>query len=161
MADLFSHFFYLPYSTMQATTKIYRQAVMAIIINNENKILFGYSPRDISFKFPQGGLEENEDIITGIKRELLEELNYILDDKYIIEVCNEKIRYSFPPDVHPVYMGQELTIVKINHDPASKIKPQDDEFDKVFWITPKEINKFDSVYRAEAYYRALEICELV
>ena len=141
--------------------KIYRQAVMAIIINNENKVLFGYSPRDVSYKFPQGGLKKNEDIISGIKRELLEELNYILDDKHIIEICNEKIRYLFPPDVHPVYMGQELTIVKINHNTTSKIEPQDDEFDKVFWITPKEIKKYDSVYRIDAYHRALEICKLI
>lgn len=141
--------------------KIYRQAVMAIIINNEDKILFGYSPRDVSYKFPQGGLEENEDIITGIKRELLEELDYFLESKYIIEIYSKKIRYSFPPDVHPIFMGQELSIVKIKHDPRSKIEPQDDEFSKIFWITPKDIQKYDSVYRAEAYYKALEICELV
>ncbi len=77
--------------------KIYRQAVMAIIINNEDKVLFGYSPRDVSYKFPQGGLEENEDIITGIKRELLEELDYNLESKYIMEIYNKKIRYPFPP----------------------------------------------------------------
>lgn len=141
--------------------KIYRQAVMAIIINNEDKILFGYSPRDVSYKFPQGGLEENEDIITGIKRELLEELDYFLESKYIIEIYSKKIRYSFPPDVHPIFMGQELSIVKIKHNPRSKMEPQDDEFSKIFWITPKDIQKYDSVYRAEAYYKALEICELV
>ena len=141
--------------------KIYRQAVMAIIINDENKVLFGYSPREVSYKFPQGGLEKNEDIITGIKRELLEELDYHLENKYIIEVCKEKIRYPFPPDVHPIFMGQELSIVKIKHNSQSNIEPQDDEFSKIFWITPKEINKYDSVYRAQAYYRALEICSLL
>jgi len=141
--------------------KIYRQAVMAIIINNEDKVLFGYSPRDVSYKFPQGGLEENEDIITGIKRELLEELDYNLESEFIIEICSEKIRYPFPPDVHPIFMGQELNIVKIKHDPRSKMEPQDDEFSKIFWITPKDIYKYDSVYRAEAYYKALEICKLV
>ena len=124
--------------------KIYRQAVMAIIINNEDKILFGYSPRDVSYKFPQGGLEENEDIITGIKRELLEELDYFLENKYIIEIYSKKIRYLFPPDVHPIFMGQELSIVKIKHDPRSKMKPQDDEFSKIFWITQKDIQKYIS-----------------
>lgn len=141
--------------------KIYRQAVMAVIINDENKVLFGYSPRDVSHKFPQGGLEENEDIITGIKRELLEELDYHLENEFIIKVCDEKIRYPFPPDVHPVFMGQELSIVKIKHNPAAKIEPQDDEFDKLFWIQPKDILKYDSVYRSEAYYKALEICGLI
>ena len=58
--------------------KIYRQAVMAVIINDESKVLIGYSPRDKSYKFPQGGLEGEEDLITGIQRELKEELNYHL-----------------------------------------------------------------------------------
>jgi len=141
--------------------KIYRQAVMAIIINDENKVLFGYSPRDVSYKFPQGGLKENEDIITGIKRELLEELDYHLENKYIIKIYKNKIRYPFPPDVHPVFMGQELSIVKIKHNPQSNIEPQDDEFSKTFWMTPKDIKKYDSVYRAKAYYKALEICDLI
>ncbi len=141
--------------------KIYRQAVLAIIVNSENKILFGYSPRDVSYKFPQGGLKKNEDIITGIKRELLEELDYQLKDKDIIKIYLEKIRYPFPPDVHPVFMGQELSIVKIKYNPNATIEPQDDEFDQVFWISPKEIINYDSVYRANAYYKALEICDLI
>ncbi len=141
--------------------KIYRQAVLAIIVNSENKILFGYSPRDVSYKFPQGGLKKNEDIITGIKRELLEELDYQLKDKDIIKIYSEKIRYPFPPGVHPVFMGQELSIVKIKYNPNATIEPQDDEFNQVFWISPKEIINYDSVYRANAYYKALEICDLI
>lgn len=141
--------------------KIYRQAVLAIIINSENKILFGYSPRDVSHKFPQGGLKKNEDLVTGIKRELLEELDYQLKDKDIIKIYSEKIRYLFPPDVHPVFMGQELSIVKIKYNPNSKIEPQDDEFDQIFWISPKEILNYNSKYRSEAYFRALQICKLI
>ena len=49
-----------------------RKAVMAVIVNDDSTILIGSSPRDGGYKFPQGGLEPNEDIITGIKRELKE-----------------------------------------------------------------------------------------
>ncbi|MEN8187172.1 MAG: NUDIX domain-containing protein [Bacteroidota bacterium] len=141
--------------------KIYRQAVMAVIVNHQQRILFGYSPRDKSYKFPQGGLEKGEDIITGIRRELLEELDYILYQENILKIYSEKIRYSFPPDVHPVYMGQELSIVKIKHIPKLNVIPQDDEFDRVFWIDPAEITNYNSEYRAKAYFRAMEICGLV
>ena len=65
--------------------KIYRQAVMAVIINDESKVLIGYSPRDKSYKFPQGGLEGEEDLITGIQRELKEELNYHLFHEHILQ----------------------------------------------------------------------------
>lgn len=134
---------------------------MAVIINTESKVLIGYSPRDKSFKFPQGGLEEQEDLITGIKRELLEELNYQLLDEQILEVYEEKIRYPFPPDCHPVFMGQELSIVKIKHLVEAETIPQDDEFDQLEWIHPKDIGNYNYEYRSVAYRRALEICGLL
>ena len=141
--------------------KIYRQAVMAVIVNADAKILIGYSPRDKSYKFPQGGLEDKEDIVSGIQRELVEELNYHLKKEFIIEVYKEKIRYPFPPNCHPLYKGQELSVVKVKHNPKADTIPQDDEFDKLYWIEPLNILNFNTEYRSEAYYRALMICGLV
>ena len=141
--------------------KIYRQAAMAVIINQESKVLIGYSPRDRSYKFPQGGLEEDEGLIDGIARELREELGYELNADRILNIYEEKVRYPFPRDSHPIFMGQELSIVKISHHPESMTVPQDDEFDELLWIDPREIVNYNSQYRAEAYYRALEICELL
>lgn len=141
--------------------KIFRQAVMAIILNEEGKILIGYSPRDKSYKFPQGGLEQSEDILDCIKRELLEELDYHLREEQILETFNEKINYPFPPDCHPVFMGQELSIVKIKHDYNTNTIPQDDEFDSLVWILPHEIIHYNTEYRAEAYWRALQIARLI
>lgn len=142
-------------------SKIYRQAVMAVIINEEAKVLIGYSPRDKSYKFPQGGLEDNEDLLTGIARELKEELNYLLHEDHVLEVYQEKVRYPFPPDCHPLYMGQELSIVKIKHRIDAETVPQDDEFDRLIWIKPQEITAYNYEYRSEAYKRALEICGLI
>lgn len=141
--------------------KIYRQAVMAVIVNEESKILIGYSPRDKSYKFPQGGLEDHEDLISGIKRELKEELNYHLEHDYILEVYQEKVRYPFPPDCHPVFKGQELSIVKIKHRKEAETVPQDDEFDELIWISPQELATYNYEYRYEAYQKALFICGLI
>ncbi|MFD1315671.1 NUDIX domain-containing protein [Namhaeicola litoreus] len=141
--------------------KIFRQAVMAVILNDEGKVLIGYSPRDRSYKFPQGGLEPKEDLICGIKRELREELDYHLDEQYILSIYEEKINYPFPPDCHPVWMGQELSIVKIRFDHTTNIIPQDDEFDELHWILPHELPNFETEYRAQAYWRALEIAGLI
>ncbi|MEZ4841188.1 MAG: hypothetical protein R2821_06665 [Flavobacteriaceae bacterium] len=41
--------------------------MMAVLVNTENKVLIGSSPRDGGYKFPQGGLEPDEDIIGGLK----------------------------------------------------------------------------------------------
>ena len=141
--------------------KIYRQAVMAVIVDHHSKILIGYSPRDKSFKFPQGGLENDEDPISGIQRELLEELNYDLPESHVICLYEERVRYPFPPNCHPVFMGQELQIVKIKHNPETETIPQDDEFDQLHWIHPVELERFNSEYRSEAYQQALRICGLL
>ncbi|MGI9530030.1 NUDIX domain-containing protein [Lutimonas sp.] len=141
--------------------KIYRQAVMAVIVNEESKVLIGYSPRDKSYKFPQGGLEAKESLLQGIERELMEELDYQLFDDYILQVYDEKVRYPFPPDCHPVYMGQELSIVKIKHRPEANVSPQDDEFDELLWILPEELETYNYEYRSDAYKQALFICGLL
>lgn len=134
---------------------------MAVIVNEESKVLIGYSPRDKSYKFPQGGLDEEEDLISGIVRELKEELNYNLLHDHILEVYNEKVRYPFPPDCHPLYMGQELSIVKIRHRQDADTIPQDDEFDELIWIHPKDVGSYNYEYRSDAYRQALSICGLI
>ncbi len=61
--------------------KTYRKAIVAIIINSDKNILIGYSPRDASYKLPQGGVEIGETPIQTAKRELFEELHYNLAAK--------------------------------------------------------------------------------
>lgn len=46
--------------------------VKAVIINPNNEILLGYAHR--TYQFPGGHLEDNEDINSGLERELNEEL---------------------------------------------------------------------------------------
>ena len=43
-----------------------RKAVMAVIVDDDFRILIGSSPRDGGYKFPQGGLEPNEDTTISI-----------------------------------------------------------------------------------------------
>ena len=139
-----------------------RKAVMAIIVNNQGKILIGSSPRDGGYKFPQGGLLANEDVVTGIKRELKEELGISITDDDILTVYPEKVRYYYPTnDPYYIFKGQELSVVKIQYDTSMVLVPQDDEFDELHWIHPKDLSKFDVRFRLDAYTRALELCRLL
>jgi 8-oxo-dGTP pyrophosphatase MutT (NUDIX family) len=52
-----------------------RNAVRAIIIN-ENKILMVYVEKTDEYKFPGGGINENETKEEAVKREVLEEIGY-------------------------------------------------------------------------------------
>ena len=139
----------------------FRVAVMAIIVNEQGEILIGSSPRDGGFKFPQGGLEPHENSITGIKRELKEELGIIITDDDILFACAEKVRYTYPKENNSRYEGQELSIVNIQYHDRMALSPQDDEFDKLYWIHPKDLSKYDVQFRLDAYTRALELCGLL
>lgn len=138
-----------------------RKAVMAVIVNRENKVLIGSSPRDGGYKFPQGGLEPDEDIITGIKRELKEELSVTITENDIIQTYSEKVSYVYPEDDYYIFEGQELYIVKVQYNQKMHLIPQDEEFDELVWISPQDLAAYNTYFRAEAYKMALKICGLL
>lgn len=140
----------------------FRKAVLAILVNDQGKILIGSSPRDGGYKLPQGGLEPGEDALTGVKRELYEELALAISDRDIEFLHRETVQYLYPPeDPYYIYKGQRLHVVKINYQGTENLFPQDDEFDRLYWIYPKELSSFDVGFRLEAYCRALTLCKLL
>ena len=141
----------------------FRQAVMAVVVNEKNKVLIGSSPRNGGYKFPQGGLEKGETLIQGITRELKEEVGLDLDEKSILQTFDEKVKYYYPEKTHPHLnnVGQEQTVFKIKYDDSMTLVPQDDEFEKLIWINPKDLEKYDTKHRTPAYKKALELCGLL
>lgn len=143
----------------QKEPKPLRQAVMAIILKPDNTFLIGSSPRDGGYKFPQGGLEENEIHIDGLFRELKEELGTVLtiDDKII--KLPQSFKYPYP-DHKPYsekYSGQELYVFVINYRETMSFIPQDNEFNELHWVSKQEMNQFDFRHRKNAYYDAIEL----
>ncbi len=138
-----------------------RKAVMAVIVNNNGKILIGSSPRDGGYKFPQGGLEADEDFISGIKRELKEELDLDITDNDILQSYIEKVSYTYPDEDQYIFLSQELNIVKIQFNDKMILSPQDDEFDELHWIAPSDLHNYNTYFRADAYTKALHICGLL
>ena len=144
------------------TKKGFRIGVMAIIVNNKNHVLIGSSPRDGGFKFPQGGLEPHEDVLTGIKRELNEELGISIIDTDVLQVHSEKVHYLYPPeDPYYIFKGQQLSVIKIQYNNTMQLIPQDDEFEELYWISPSDLQSYDVGFRINAYTRAVELCGLM
>ena len=138
-----------------------RKAVMAVIVNDEGKVLIGSSPRDGGYKFPQGGLDEGEHFIDGIIRELKEELAIDISAKDILQNYTETVGYVYPDEDRYIFKRQELNIVKIKYNANMKLTPQDDEFEDLIWILPSDLSKYNTYFRAEAYKKALKICNLL
>ena len=144
------------------TKDTFRIAALAIVINQEGKILIGSSPRDGGYKFPQGGLDPGEDVFSGIKRELREELGITLFDNDIEIIFEEKVSYTYPPeDPYYIYKGQELSVVKIHYNNSWYLIPQDDEFEELIWIDPSDLTNYDVGFRMMAYTKALKLCGLL
>lgn len=134
----------------------YRQAVLAIIKNKENKFLIGKSPRDGDYKLPQGGCD-NDIPEVAIKREMSEELGLKIDDNNIKEKLPFTVIYHFP-EGSPMfpYTGQEMTVFVIELRNDQIPKPQDEEFEKLEWISLNEFYNYETSHRRDAYFKALE-----
>ncbi len=137
----------------------YRQAVLAVLVNQENKVLIGTSPRDGGHKMPQGGIKEGEEPKETLVRELYEELAIQISEDNILKRLDQKVGYAYPEnDDYYIYIGQELTVFLVRMPDNVVPTPQDDEFGKLYWIRKEELLKFDVGFRKEAYQLALEMC---
>lgn len=72
---IFSKVFEEEPNSTHCTNTIFREAVRAIILN-QNKVLLVHSNKG-DYKFPGGGLEDNETHLQGLVREVREETGYV------------------------------------------------------------------------------------
>lgn len=143
----------------------FRQATVAIIVNNENKILIGLSPRDGAYKFPQWWLDKWELPLNWIKREVEEELWEKIKDTDVIWEYG-KVKYYYPWGMDVKYpnsnrIGQEMVVFMVKFREDMKLIPQDDEFEELIWINPKEVDDYHCKHRKEAYIQALKNYDLL
>ena len=76
--------------------RVFRRHAARGIVMRDEQILLLFTERYNDFSFPGGGLDGDEDIVTGLRRELEEETGYRSDDlEWLITVrttvafCNE------------------------------------------------------------------------
>lgn len=108
--------------TEDINEKIYRPR--AIMINSDKEILLGFC--DNTFQFPGGFLEQNETLIEGLRREILEETGISLDNGEIIKLF--------------------CTIQYLNKDYPKKKINRLTEFDYYYVKTDKKINPDNTNY---------------
>ena len=141
----------------------YRDNVCAVIRRKtDNSVLICHRrgfPRDRGWQFPQGGIENQADLIDELKRELVEEIG--TDNITVILVSPHVYRYTFPKGVkskHRGYCGQEQrwVLVELNcGDKAIKFNGADAEFDDFLWVSPKEALVQVVDFKKDVYRQAL------
>ena len=147
-----------------------RIGVGAIVLNNNNQVFVGKrkdNPID-KWQMPQGGVNDNEDLINAMRRELHEETS-IKNIKILKEIQNI-YQYELPKNlVGVIWKGkfrgqkQKWFITKfLGEDDEINLDTQHPEFIDWKWIDPQDLPKVIVDFKKELYLNLLkEINQLI
>ncbi len=139
----------------------YRPCVLAVFTNSKGQVLVAErtSPRG-AWQFPQGGIDDGEDPITALQREMHEELG--VDHIEVVRQSIAPIRYDFPQElaspIAKTFRGQEqiwfLTKFFKGEGPSLQ-KATHKEFIGWEWVSPDEALKRVVSFKRDAYIKGL------
>ena len=140
----------------------YRLNVAMIVLNKDNKVLFCKRRNTENWQFPQGGVDENENIESAMFRELNEEVGLEKDNVAIKAVSQNLIYYDIPKNIRSRVLGgkfkgqaQKYFLLKLISGDVDLNIENTPEFDKhswvPFWYPLNQVVDF----KKEAYRNAL------
>ncbi len=145
-----------------------RDGVGVIILNNENKVFVGKrkdNPVD-KWQMPQGGLDEGEDYISAMKRELFEETS-ITSIKVLKEI-DGFFEYELPNNlIGIIWKGkfrgqrQKWFIVKFDGNESEiNLKTPNPEFIEWKWVLPDKLPELIVDFKKNVYLELLKKIKL-
>ncbi len=118
-----------------------------------------------AWQMPQGGVDDNEDIVRAAFREMKEEIG--TDKAEIIRIHPETIKYDIPDDVRSrlswgrTYIGQEQTWVAlrfVGNDSDIKLDDYEHpEFARFKWVELAEVVKLIVPFKVRTYEQVVRI----
>ncbi len=104
-----------PDANPQSSTMFHRRAARAIVLNGEN-ILMLYTERYHDYTLPGGGVDEGEDIIEGLIRELKEETGAKDIDDIVPFGRYEEFRPWYKNDFDTVHMDSYCFTCSVHNE---------------------------------------------
>ena len=146
-----------------------RTGVGIIVLNKQNKIFVGKrkdNPGD-RWQMPQGGVDEGEDYITAMRRELLEETS--IKNIEIIKEIEKIYQYELPKNLVGViwkgkYRGQKQKwfITRfLGEEKEINLNTKHAEFIDWKWIEPKFLPEVIVNFKKDLYLNLLKEINLV
>lgn len=144
----------------------YRQNVGLVIINKEG-LVFGGQRFDTTgaWQMPQGGIDEGEDILSAVYRELKEETGLLKEHANILQIAPKQVTYEFPPHLRKKlfqekYRGQSQTWVALEflgEDKDIDINADETpEFKKWQWFSFEELLRYIVPFKRDVYLEVQE-----
>ena len=146
-----------------------RTGVGIIVLNKQNKIFVGKrkdNPGD-KWQMPQGGVDEDEDYITAMRRELLEETS--IQNIEIIKEIEKIYQYELPKNLVGIiwkgkYRGQKQKwfITRfLGEEKEINLNTKHAEFIDWKWIEPKFLPEVIVNFKKDLYLKLLKEINLV
>ena len=142
--------------------KFYRQNVAAVIVDEnypkEHNIFVG---KRIDMKnvwqFPQGGIDEGENAIEALIRELNEEVGAKKDDIKIINACPMWFQYNFPNFKWGNYLGQQQKYFLVQIDRSKiNIRTKEAEFSEYQFLEASKAMQSVSKLKKIIYVKVID-----
>ena len=146
-----------------------RTGVGIILLNNKNQVFVGKrkdNPED-KWQMPQGGVEEGEDFITAMKRELHEETN--IRNIKIIKEIKKIYEYELPKNLLGIiwkgkFRGQKQKwfITKfIGEENEINLNTENPEFIEWKWINAEKLPTVIVEFKKNLYLNLLKEIKLI
>ena len=146
-----------------------RTGVGIIVLNKQNKIFVGKrkdNPGD-KWQMPQGGVDEGEDYVTAMRRELLEETS--IQNIEIIKEIDKIYQYELPENLIGIiwkgkYRGQKQKwfITRfLGEEKEINLNTKHAEFIDWKWIEPKFLPEVIVNFKKDLYLNLLKEINLV
>ena len=140
-----------------------RIGVGIILLNNKNQVFVGKrkdNPGD-KWQMPQGGVDDGEDFLTAMKRELYEETS--IENIEIIKEISQIYKYELPGNLIGIiwkgkFRGQKQKwfIVKfLSEDNEINVNTKNPEFIEWKWINIKELPDVIVDFKKHIYEKIL------
>jgi len=144
--------------------KLYRPNVAAIIVSNnypQKKEIFIAQRNDLNgvWQFPQGGIDEGEEVQEALFRELKEEIG--TNNIKIIAEYPEWLSYDFPSKIAKkmkpwVGQRQKYFLVKLKKNAKININTKHPEFDDYKFVEINDILEFSASFKQDIYKKVID-----
>ena len=141
-----------------------RTGVGIILLNNENKIFVGKRKDNPvnKWQMPQGGIDNGEDFLTAMRRELYEETS--IKNIKIIKEINQLYEYELPKNlIGIIWRGkfrgqrQKWFIARfLGQDDEINLKTKHQEFIDWKWIDPQKLPEVIVEFKKSLYLNLLK-----
>ena len=146
-----------------------RIGVGIILLNKKNQVFVGKRKDNHNNKWqmPQGGVDNGEDYISAMRRELMEETS--IKNIEIIKEIKKKYQYELPQNLIGIiwkgkYRGQKQKwfVAKfLGQDTEINLNTKNPEFIEWKWIDPKSLPEVIVDFKRNLYLELLEEINLV